>query len=156
MKNAKEIMDALLSGNAIAETKRGPSAKWFRLDRKTGQIVDRRGEPTNASCLLDAPEEYVIDYSHPANPEQAALDTLVDSLFECGDVLFDSKNGTLEINNLTGTEIPLTEYQRQALIDAGVPDFSDSDAGDREEEEEGIGPISSLYEEFLAERRKRK
>lgn len=58
--------------------------------------------------------------------ESAALDALVDSLFEYGDVLFDpdGPNGpSLTINNEIGTEISLTEGQAKALMAVGVPTF---------------------------------
>ena len=56
--------------------------------------------------------------------ESAALEVLVDSLFEYGDVLFDP-NGpygpSLIINNELGTEISLTKKQAEALLNVGVP-----------------------------------
>lgn len=61
--------------------------------------------------------------------ESAALEVLVDSLFEYGDVLFDP-NGphgpSLIINNESGTEISLTKKQAEALLNVGVPCFVDA------------------------------
>lgn len=60
--------------------------------------------------------------------ESAALEVLVDSLFEYGDVLFDP-NGphgpSLIINNEPSTEISLTKKQAEALLSVGVPCFVD-------------------------------
>lgn len=60
--------------------------------------------------------------------ESAALEVLVDSLFEYGDVLFDP-NGphgpSLIINNEPSTEISLTKKQAEALLNVGVPCFAD-------------------------------
>ena len=60
--------------------------------------------------------------------ESAALEVLVDSLFEYGDVLFDP-NGphgpSLIINNEPSTEISLTKKQAEALLNVGVPCFVD-------------------------------
>ena len=59
--------------------------------------------------------------------ESAALEVLVDSLFEYGDVLFDpdSPSGpSLVINNESGTEISLTKEQAEALLSVGVPCFA--------------------------------
>lgn len=62
--------------------------------------------------------------------ESAALDTLIDSLFEYGDVLFDP-NGphgpSLIINNEPSTEISLTKKQAEALLNVGVPCFADAE-----------------------------
>lgn len=58
--------------------------------------------------------------------ESIALDTLIKSLFEFGDILFDPDglNGpSLIINNEIGTEISLTEGQAKALMAVGVPTF---------------------------------
>lgn len=61
--------------------------------------------------------------------ESAALEVLVDSLFEYGDVLFDP-NGphgpSLIINNERGTEISLTKKQAEALLNVGVPCFANA------------------------------
>ena len=61
--------------------------------------------------------------------ESAALEVLVDSLFEYGDVLFDP-NGphgpSLIINNEPSTEISLTKKQAEALLNVGVPCFVDA------------------------------
>lgn len=61
--------------------------------------------------------------------ESAALEVLVDSLFEYGDVLFDP-NGphgpSLIINNEPSTEISLTKKQAKALLNVGVPCFVDA------------------------------
>ena len=60
--------------------------------------------------------------------ESAALEVLVISLFEYGDVLFDP-NGphgpSLIINNEPSTEISLTKKQAEALLNVGVPCFTD-------------------------------
>lgn len=60
--------------------------------------------------------------------ESAALEVLVSSLFEYGDVLFDP-NGphgpSLIINNEPSTEISLTKKQAEALLNVGVPCFAD-------------------------------
>lgn len=60
--------------------------------------------------------------------ESAALEVLVGSLFEYGDVLFDP-NGphgpSLIINNEPSTEISLTKKQAEALLNVGVPCFAD-------------------------------
>lgn len=61
--------------------------------------------------------------------ESAALEVLVSSLFEYGDVLFDpdGPNGPLLIiNNAPNTEISLTEKQAEALLNVGVPCFADA------------------------------
>lgn len=60
--------------------------------------------------------------------ESAALEVLVDSLFEYGDVLFDPNNPhgpSLIINNEPSTEISLTKKQAEALLNVGVPCFVD-------------------------------
>lgn len=61
--------------------------------------------------------------------ESAALEVLVSSLFEYGDVLFDP-NGphgpSLIINNAPNTEISLTKKQAEALLNVGVPRFADA------------------------------
>lgn len=60
--------------------------------------------------------------------ESAALEVLVSSLFEYGDVLFDpdGPNGpSLIINNEPSTEISLTKKQAEALQSVGVPCFAD-------------------------------
>lgn len=60
--------------------------------------------------------------------ESAALEVLVDSLFEYGDVLFDPNNHhgpSLIINNEPSTEISLTKKQAEALLNVGVPCFVD-------------------------------
>ena len=62
--------------------------------------------------------------------ESAALEVLVDSLFEYGDVLFDpdGPNGpSLIINNEPSTEISLTKKQAEALLNVGVPCFADAE-----------------------------
>ena len=62
--------------------------------------------------------------------ESAALEVLVSSLFEYGDVLFDP-NGphgpSLIINNEPSTEISLTKKQAEALLNVGVPCFADAE-----------------------------
>ena len=60
--------------------------------------------------------------------ESAALEVLVDSLFEYGDVLFDPDGPhgpSLIINNEPSTEISLTKKQAEALLNVGVPCFTD-------------------------------
>lgn len=62
--------------------------------------------------------------------ESIALDTLIKSLFEFGDILFDPDglNGpSLIINNERGTEISLTKKQAEALLNVGVPCFADEE-----------------------------
>ena len=62
--------------------------------------------------------------------ESAALEVLVSSLFEYGDVLFDpdGPNGpSLIINNEPSTEISLTKKQAEALLNVGVPCFADAE-----------------------------
>lgn len=62
--------------------------------------------------------------------ESAALEVLVDSLFEYGDVLFDPNNPhgpSLIINNERGTEISLTEERAEILRNVGVPCFADAE-----------------------------
>lgn len=61
--------------------------------------------------------------------ESAALEVLVSSLFEYGDVLFDPDGPhgpSLIINNERGTEISLTKKQAKALLNVGVPCFVDA------------------------------
>ena len=61
--------------------------------------------------------------------ESAALEVLISSLFEYGDVLFDpdGPNGPLLIiNNAPNTEISLTKKQADALLNVGVPCFVDA------------------------------
>ena len=56
--------------------------------------------------------------------ESAALDVLINSLFEYGDILFDTDSPlgpSLIINNELGTEISLTKKQAEALLNVGVP-----------------------------------
>ena len=57
--------------------------------------------------------------------ESAALEVLVDSLFEYGDILFDPNGPSLIINNAPNTEISLTKKQAEALLNVGVPCFVD-------------------------------
>lgn len=60
--------------------------------------------------------------------ESAALDILITSLFEYGDILFDPDNPlgpSLVINNEFGTEISLTKQQAEVLLSAGVPCFTE-------------------------------
>ena len=62
--------------------------------------------------------------------ESAALEVLVDSLFEYGDVLFDPNNPhgpSLIINTEPITEISLTKKQAEALLNVGVPCFADTE-----------------------------
>ena len=60
--------------------------------------------------------------------ESTALEVLVSSLFEYGDVLFDPDGPhgpSLIINNEPSTEISLTKKQAEALLNVGVPCFAD-------------------------------
>ena len=60
--------------------------------------------------------------------ESIALDILINSLFEYGDILFDPDGPhgpSLIINNEFGTEISLTKKQAEVLHNAGVPCVSD-------------------------------
>lgn len=62
--------------------------------------------------------------------ESAALEVLVNSLFEYGDVLFDPDGPhgpSLIINNEPSTEISLTKKQAEALLNVGVPCFADAE-----------------------------
>ena len=62
--------------------------------------------------------------------ESIALDTLIKSLFEFGNILFDPDglNGpSLIINNELGTEISLTEERAEILRNVGVPCFADAE-----------------------------
>lgn len=64
----------------------------------------------------------------PQTEEAAALQVLINALFEFGDVLFepDGPNGpSLVVNNEPGTEISLTESQSDILKAAGVPVFKE-------------------------------
>lgn len=59
--------------------------------------------------------------------KSAALNVLINSLFEYGDVMFDPdapSGPSLVINNELGTEISLTPAQSEALETAGVPCFA--------------------------------
>lgn len=65
--------------------------------------------------------------------ESIALDILINSLFEYGDVLFDPHNPlgpSLVINNEFGTEISLTEKQAEVLQNAGVPCYMEENQDD--------------------------
>ena len=64
----------------------------------------------------------------PRTEGEAALQVLIDALFEFGDILFepDGPNGpSLVVNNESGTEISLTESRSNILKAAGVPAFEE-------------------------------
>ena len=67
-------------------------------------------------------------FTAPRTEKEAALQILIEALFEFGDVLFepDGPNGpSLVVNNEPGTEISLTESQSDILKAAGVPAFKE-------------------------------
>ena len=89
-----------------------------------GKIVtirkDEKGYLVEVNDLVDPSDQ--VTYKE----ESAALEVLVSSLFEYGDVLFDpdgSNGPSLIINNEPSTEISLTKKQTEALLDVGVPCF---------------------------------
>ena len=91
-----------------------------------GKIVtirkDEKGYLVEVNDLVDSSDQ--VTYKE----ESAALEVLVDSLFEYGDVLFDPNNPhgpSLIINNEPSTEISLTKKQAEALLNVGVPCFVD-------------------------------
>lgn len=57
-----------------------------------------------------------------ASRDRLALDTIISSLFLCGDIIFeDGDDPRLVVNNADGTEISLTEAGAKALREAGIP-----------------------------------
>ena len=91
-----------------------------------GKIVtirkDEKGYLVEINDLVDSSDQ--VTYKE----ESAALEVLVSSLFEYGDVLFDPDGPhgpSLIINNEPSTEISLTEKQAEALLNVGVPCFAD-------------------------------
>lgn len=98
-----------------------------------GKIVtirkDEKGYLVEINDLVDSSCTDVTDQV-TCKEESAALEVLVDSLFEYGDVLFDP-NGphgpSLIINNEPSTEISLTKKQAEALLNVGVPCFADAE-----------------------------
>ena len=85
-------------------------------------ITIRKDE--NGYAVTDAADQVTC------KEESIALDTLIKSLFEFGDILFnpDGLNGpSLIINNERGTEISLTKKQAEALLNVGVPCFADAE-----------------------------
>ena len=96
-----------------------------------GKVVtirkDENGYAVEVNDLVNSSCKDVTDQV-TCKEESAALEVLVDSLFEYGDVLFDP-NGphgpSLIINNEPSTEISLTKKQAEALLNVGVPCFAD-------------------------------
>lgn len=71
-------------------------------------------------------------FTAPRTEKEAALQVLINALFEFGDILFepDGPNGpSLVVNNEPGTEISLTESQSDILKAAGVPVFKERGDG---------------------------
>ena len=96
-----------------------------------GKIVtirkDEKGYAVEVNDLIDSSCTDVTDQV-TCKEESAALEVLVSSLFEYGDVLFDpdGPNGPLLIiNNAPNIEISLTKKQAEALLNVGVPCFAD-------------------------------
>lgn len=80
-----------------------------------------------------------------ANRDRLALDTLISSLFLCGDVIFeDGDDPKLIINNFQDTEISLSKRDARRLKAAGIPTREDL-----EKEDERDGLLSALYDEFM-------
>ena len=91
-----------------------------------GKIVtirkDEKGYLVEVNDLVDSSDQVTC------KEESAALEVLVSSLFEYGDVLFDPDGPhgpSLIINNEPSTEISLTKKQAEALLNVGVPCFVD-------------------------------
>lgn len=87
-----------------------------------GKIVTIRKDE-NGYAVTDAADQVTC------KEESIALDTLIKSLFEFGDILFDPNNPhgpSLIINNEPSTEISLTKKQAEALLNVGVPCFADA------------------------------
>ena len=75
-----------------------------------------------------------------ASRDRSALDTIISSLFLCGDILFeDGDDPKLVVNNADGTEISLTKAGARALREAGIPTREEL-----EKEDEGDGIRDSL------------
>ena len=89
-----------------------------------GKVVtirkDEKGYLVEVNDLVDSSDQVTC------KEESAALEVLVDSLFEYGDVLFDPTGPSLIINNEPSTEISLTKKQAEALLNVGVPCFVDA------------------------------
>lgn len=71
-------------------------------------------------------------FAVPRTEKEAALQILIEALFEFGDILFepDGPNGpSLVANNEPGTEISLTESQSDILKAAGIPVFKEGGDG---------------------------
>lgn len=67
-------------------------------------------------------------FTVPTTKESAALQIIINVLFRFGDILFepDGPNGpSLVVNNESGTEISLTEFQSEILKAVGVPTFKE-------------------------------
>lgn len=85
-------------------------------------ITIRKDE--NGYAVTDAADQVTC------KEESIALDTLIKSLFEFGDILFDPdglSGPSLIINNELGTEISLTEERAGILRNVGVPCFADAE-----------------------------
>lgn len=66
-----------------------------------------------------------------ASRDGLALETLISSLFLCGDILFeDGDDPRLVVNNADGTEISLTEAGARALREAGIPTRGELEEGE--------------------------
>ena len=107
--------------------------KEMRALLDEGKIItickDENGYAVEVNDLVDSSRKDVTDQV-TSKEESAALEVLVSSLFEYGDVLFDP-NGphgpSLIINNEPSTEISLTKKQAEALLNVGVPCFADAE-----------------------------
>ena len=102
--------------------------KEMRTLLDEGKIItickDEKGYLVEVNDLVDSSDQVTC------KEESAALEVLVDSLFEYGDVLFDpdDPNGpSLIINNEPSTEISLTKKQAEALLNVGIPCFADAE-----------------------------
>ena len=94
-------------------------------------------EKTTAEKIEDVtgkpkPKMTNAKFTVPTTKESAALRIIINALFEFGDILFepDGPNGpSLVVNNESGTEISLTEFQSEMLKAVGIPTFKeDSEA----------------------------
>ena len=75
-----------------------------------------------------------------ASRDRLALETLISSLFLCGDILFeDGDDPKLIVNNADRTEISLTKAGARALREAGIPTREEL-----EKEDEGDGLCDGL------------
>ena len=107
--------------------------KEMRTLLDEGKIItihkDGNGNAVEVNDLVDSSCTDVTDQV-TYKEESAALEVLVSSLFEYGDVLFDPNNPhgpSLIINNEPSTEISLTKKQAEALLNVGVPCFADAE-----------------------------